>query len=115
MRATPYPMCTTTDMVVIAWFTALVAYFACQQVFRKPLSFKGWLSAPCIAFGLYTLAVVYWALDIRILWLELFQMLPSVFDPALDIDTRAALYANHGILSFVQNIFCICIVCGSFA
>ncbi|VDB83430.1 unnamed protein product [Peniophora sp. CBMAI 1063] len=97
------------ETFLMALFTTLIAYFAIQQFSHRSTPLKTRLSAPGVAFGLYAFAAVYWALDIRILWLELFRMLPLELDPTLDLDIREALYANHGVLSFAQNILCLCI------
>ncbi|KZV68550.1 hypothetical protein PENSPDRAFT_687110 [Peniophora sp. CONT] len=97
------------ETFLMAVFTCLITYFVWQQLFQRSTSLKGRLSAPGIALMLYAFAVAYWALDIRILWLELSRIIPLELDPTQDLDIRAALQANHGVLLFAQNVFCLCI------
>ncbi|KZV68549.1 hypothetical protein PENSPDRAFT_510649 [Peniophora sp. CONT] len=97
------------ETFLMAVFTCLIVYFVCQQLSQRSTPLKGRLSAPGVALILYAFAVVYWALDIRILWLELSRIIPLELDPTQDLNIRAALLANHGVLLFAQNIFCLCI------
>lgn len=85
-----------------AFFSFLVGYFVYHRIGKGLSGGKTWM----LAFTLlsYALAVVFWALDIRILYLELYRLMPQQLSSSPDSNLYDALYQDHGVLLYVQVI-----------
>ncbi|KZV70091.1 hypothetical protein PENSPDRAFT_459195 [Peniophora sp. CONT] len=99
------------ETTLFAFFTVLTIYFVWQRwnhYTHKPLV-KPMLS---LAMCLYILAAASWAIDIRILWKEMYVLLParlaasasSKFDPTLTNSNGAPLFAQAVLLRLIWFI-----------
>ncbi|KZV63158.1 hypothetical protein PENSPDRAFT_691900 [Peniophora sp. CONT] len=94
------------ETFLMALFTVMVVYFLSQQRSRSPPPSKARAAIFYVALCSYTLAVINWAIDIHILWLELTRLIPQTLSNATP---GADASEVHGILSFIQAILYSCI------
>lgn len=85
----------------IALFAVLVAYFVCHRVSKGPSAGKTWMLA--LTLFSFLLAVAGWALDVRILWLQLYGLLPQQLALSPDPKVYAALDQNYYMLALARD------------